>query len=303
MKRYITLLLLSATLCVSCQKLFYTSVKGEPIGFTASNATLSWTSDDILKISCPEATISKSTQKWADYFVPGGGMSRVSISPKGEKTDLLWGNGLHHFYAASPGGNIDGNVVSANISSVQDSDNPFSASFGYLAATAESIRGEMPVNLVFFPMFTTLEFSVGPGDFPAAVLSGFRLESTGGPLAGGYTNTLSTQGDPSITVDSATTSSEITVNMAPVTIETGQTYRITVIALPKDLSGLTAYFLVNGEERALPLVDQNGNPLVVAAFQRATITADGFLTPDETEGAAKINVTIESQDVIDITLL
>ena len=102
---------------------------------------------------------------------------------------------------------------------------------------------------------------------------------------------LSAHAAPSVTIDPSTTSPEITIPL-DLTVHGGETLVLTVAALPQDLTNLTAYFTVNGEEHALPLVDQAGNPLTISAFQNVTITADGIL---DAEGL--FTVSIEGQDV------
>ena len=99
---------MAALLLVSCEKWTYTS-RGKPISFTASQTAINWTSDDVIRIFCPQAFGSGSE---ADYTIQGS-----TLTPKG--TQLRWGDGIHSFYAVYPAGEISGNVVSANIPSTQ----------------------------------------------------------------------------------------------------------------------------------------------------------------------------------------
>ena len=171
-----------------------------------------------------------------------------------------------------------------------------------MVAAAEAIRSQDAVALQFQPLYTTLEFVVGPGDYSGIEVSAFRLESAGGgALAGGFKAALAAQADPALTIGPST-SSQITVDINPVILDAGQTIKVTVVALPKDLTNLTAYFTVDGEKQALPLVDEAGNPIVVPACRKTTITATDFLSPAYDEGASRFKVTIEGQDVDDYTL-
>lgn len=275
MIRMTYLLLAAAALTVSCQKETFTS-KWKPISFTATEVT-----GDI-RINCAQATISGSSQRWADYTVSGS-----SVSPKETGTELRWGNALHHFYAVSPANEITGNTVVITIPNIQDAGTPLR----FMAAAAEAARRPEPVDLAFQPLSTTLEFTVSVAD-AQAVVTGFRLATAGGnALAGGFTAALSAHAAPSVTIDPSTTSPEITIPL-DLTVHGGETLVLTVAALPQDLTNLTAYFTVNGEEHALPLVDQAGNPLAISAFQNVTITADGIL---DAEGL--FTVSIEGQDV------
>lgn len=290
MKKFLGLLLFAAVSLVSCEKLYNTS-KWKPVSFTASGAVSELSADDIVRITCSECTVSGSSQKWADYTVPMGGASLVPLDAPG--SELRWGNALHHFYAVYPVSDVAGNVLSGIIPKIQNAESQRLSL--YMAAAAEAIRSEQPVDLKFIPLYTTLEFSVSAGESDV-VVSGFRLVSEGGALAGGFQAALSAQGDPSVTIGPST-SSEITVSLGSdgsVAVNKGGTLIVTVIALPKDLTNLTAYFIVNGKEKALPLVNQNGVPLVVSGGKKTRIIARDFLTPEQ-EGFFKIS--IESQDV------
>ena len=274
---------MAALLLVSCEKWTYTS-RGKPISFTAQQTAMNWTSDDVVRISSPQASGSVSG---ADYTIQGS-----TLTAKG--TQLRWGDGIHYFYAVYPAGEISGNVVSANIPSTQNA-----GTKGIMVAAAEAIRSQDPVVLPFKPLYTTLEFVVGSGDYSGIEVSGFRLESAGGgALAGGFKAALDAQADPAVTIDPST-SSQITVELSPVILNAGQTLRITVVALPKDLTNLTAYFVVDGEERDLPLVNDYGAPIVIPACHKTTIISNDFLAPEYVEGSARFKVTIEGQDVDD----
>ena len=262
MKKFLVLLLFSAVALVSCEK-FYSTSKGKPVTFNTSIPA-----GDSLIISCSECSL------------------------KGD--ELLWGDGLHHFYAVSPSGEITGNVATINIPSTQNA-----GTKGFKVAAAEAIRGPEPVVLSFQPVSTTLEFVVGPGDYADVEVSGFRLESAGGVLAGKFTATLTPEKAPAIIIDFASTSPEITVETGTVSLRAGDTMKITVTAMPQDLTNLTAYFTVDGEERALSLVDSSGFPMVFPACQKATITAIGFFAPEQ-EGL--FQVRIQGQDVEDIEI-
>ena len=285
MRKMFGLLLFAAVSLISCEKWVSTS-KGKPIDFTTSNITIY---DGSIRIACQQATISGSSQKWADYVAAG----QSSLQAKESGTELLWGNALHYFFAVYPSGDINDNVVSANIPTTQTGDTR-----GPAAAAAEDIRGPQAVNLPFKPMYTTVEFVVGPGPDESATVSGFRLESAGGgALAGGFTAALSAQADPAYTITSP--SSQVTIPISATTIPAGQTIKLTVIGLPQDLLNLTAYFIVDGEERPLPLVDKYDNPMVIPGCRTTTITATDFLAPEMVEGSARFTVTIEGQDIDD----
>lgn len=279
---------MAALLLVSCGKWTYTS-KGKPISFTFSQTAMNWTSDDVIRVNSPQAS---GPGGGADYTIQGN-----SLTPVG--TQLRWGDGLHSFYAVYPAGEISGNVVSANIPSTQNA-----GTKGVMVAYAEAIRSQEAVNLPFQHLYTTIEFVVGTGNFDGIEVSGFRLESAGGgALAGGFKAALAAQADPAVTIDPASTSSQITVTLDPKgtnPLIMGEIMKITVIALPQALTNLTAYFTVDGQDVSLPLTDSSGNPITVQPGQTVDITALGLLTPQGTgpEPEVPVNITISIDGLV-----
>lgn len=312
LKRSFVLLLFLAVTAVSCCKHNngYEGYKGKSITFSTSRtvdtkATFSypdgickiyWENGDVIRIYSPDAIASGGSQNWADYgiSVQGG----LAIFPKIKGNELQWGgDGQHHFYAVFPVGDLNGNTVTANIPSTQTTQEarslvdesyeffPMLSQYGYMAAAAEVIPNADPVNLVFKPMFTTICFCVSSNGDDDVVVSGFRLESAGGgALAGGFTAALSAQADPAITINPASTSSSIDVTLdpdGPFNLQKDARLIVSVIVLPQDLTNLTAYFTVNGQDVALPLAGSDGNPIVIHPGQYVNIMALGLLTPGD----------------------
>ena len=308
LKKSFVLLLFTAAVSVSCCKSNDPSdpLKGKPVQFTTAKAVntkasfhwqqpdgkyqILWENGDIIRISSPEAS-------WADYQIEV--QAALNITPKTNGSELLWGSGLHHFYAVYPSCDINGNTVSVTIPSTQGTQfvgslagdsreyRPLLSQYGYMAAAAEASPTNDPVSLTFNPLFTTLQFYVSSEAESYVQVSGFRLESAGGgALAGSFTAALAAQADPAISINPATTSSQITVTLDPQgsnPLIPGETMKITAIALPQDLTNLTAYFTVDGQEIALPLSDDNGNPIIVHPGQTVDISAYGLLTPQGTD--------------------
>ena len=153
-----------------------------------------------------------------------------------------------------------------------------------MGAAAQAQPDAASVHLAFKPFFSILEFVVSPGDNADVEVTGFRLAVQDGSkvvLAGDYTVALATQLASGINVDYTTTSGEIAIQFGDgsVKVERGKTLTFSVTALPVDLSGLTAYFTVDGKEIALPLVNKDGSPIVFPAGQKARIRALGALAP------------------------
>ena len=326
LKKSFVLLLFVAAVSVSCCKPSEPSdpFKGKPIQFTTARAVTTkasfngkqpdgkyqivWENGDVLRISSPEVS-------WADYLISI--QSNLSLSPKTNGTELRWGTGLHHFYAVYPSCDINGNVVSANIPSIQGSvlllslveeeDReyaPLLSQYGFMAAAAEASPSNDPVSLSFNPLFCALQFYVSSEAEEPVQVSGFRVESAGGgALAGCFTAALAAQADPAVTIDPATTSPQITVTLdsdSSHPLLQGAVMKITAIALPQDLTNLTAYFTVNGQEIALPLVDNDGNPITVHPGQTVDVVAYGLLTPEGTdpEPETPVGITISIDGIV-----
>ena len=327
MKHLFKLLLLAVVvLFSSCQKQESFTYEGKAISFLASTSNINtktayqgstqngkeailWEDGDTFTVFSNEASIAGSSRKWANYKVTVSGGVATAVSPVSD--ELLWGRGLHHFYALYPAGDVSGNTVSATIPASQDltqtSPGVFATNLsqnGYMAAAADGNPGDPTVLLNFKPMFTTLEFVVGPGYDVDAVVSGFRLVVSEGSrtvLSGKFSATLSAQADPQVSVDYSSATNEIKVNFGEsVTVNKGESLKFTILALPAELTDLVAVFTLDGVERSFPLVDQNGNPIVIPAGQKARITALGILDPAVIRPA--FSVAIEGQDVTDFSL-
>lgn len=297
---------MAAALTVSCEQQEQPSHSGKAVRFTTSVGTKTslqgyaqdgieavlWEDGDVFTVWSDQATVSGSTQKSADYKVSAAGGAATAVNPASEGVELLWGDGLHSFYAGYPAGHIDGNKLSGKIPSVQalrsSGDNVFApklSEYGFMGAAAQAQPDAASVHLAFKPFFSILEFEVSPGDAADVTVTGFRLAAQDGSkvvLAGNYTALLATQLASEVNVDYSTTSSEIEVKFGEgsVIVEKGKTLTFSVTALPVDLSGLTAYFTVDGKEKGLPLVKKDGSPIVFPAGQKAHIRALGALAPE-----------------------
>ena len=318
MKRILGLLILAAVLSVSCEKQDTQSpYMGKAVRFTTSVGTktsysgtvanqkeaIFWTDGDVFTVSCEEANFADASKTTADYRVTASAGVATAVDPKTSGDEILWGEGTHHFFAAYPSGHLNGNVLSANISSSQrvteTSDRVFAPSlsdYGYMVASATA-EPESTVSLVFKPIFSTLEFTVSPGPYADVVVSGFRLTSDPGAIAGSFQATIS---DSAPVITTSSPSSMIMLNFGGnVTVNRDQTLTFSVIALPSELKNLKAIFTVDGQSIELPL--KNGDDYITfAAGKKSRINALGILGPEAT--AAGITTVINDQDVDDYTI-
>ena len=166
------------------------------------------------------------------------------------------------------------------------------------AATATKATGV--VSLSFKPSFSTIEFIVGPGPNAEAVVSGFRLESSSGPIAGDFNATLSTSSPYySGFKDSETSISVRFGESGSVSLGRNDRLTFTVITLPKDMTNLTAYFTVDNKEVSIPL--KSGESFITfRAGRKSRINAPAVFGPEAVE--AGITTVIEGQDIDEYSL-
>lgn len=329
MKKLFWLLIAAAALFISCQQDNEFSYEGKPVRFSATSSSINtktayqgtvsngkeailWEDGDVFRVQSKEASVAESSQIWADYAVKASEQGQaIAVSPV--SSELLWGSGAHHFYAVYPAGVINDNVVKASIpktqKAIQKDANTFVpdlSKYGYMVAATDASPSDDAVTLNFKPVFTTLEFTVSPGNDADVVVSGFCLKVKDGSkqvISGGFNATLSAQEDPKISIDYTDAKGEVEVvfgQTGEVKVNKGETLTFSVLALPVQMSNLTAVFTVNGKEISLPLVNEDGSPITFEAGQKARVRAIGALNPK-----AKLiafSVLIESQDVKDYDL-
>ena len=316
MKKLVGLLILAAVLSVSCEQQDIQSLsQRKAVNFTTTVGTktsysgqvvnqkeaINWTDGDTFTITCAQTTPSIATYK---VTAPSG--IATAVTPNTPVDEITWGDGTHTFYAAYPAGNLTGNVLNANISNSQTvtrvSDGVYAPSLssnGYMVAAATANPEAASVQLVFKPVFSTLEFTVGPGDNADVVISEFSLVASSNAIAGSYQVTLSADSDPAISTSSSSTLISISFAGGNVTVNRGQTLTFSVIALPTALTGLKARFKVNGEAKEFELKTADG-PISFAAGKKSRINAPAILGPEAV--AAGITAVIDDQGVDDYTI-
>ncbi|MCR4863861.1 MAG: fimbrillin family protein [Bacteroidales bacterium] len=330
MKKLSGLLFLAAVLFASCERQEQPTIQGKAVKFITSAVSVNtktsykgeaqngiedilWDDGDTFTVWSDQASVAGASQKWADYKVKAEGGAATAVYPGREGVELLWGEGLHQFYALYPAGEMDGSRLCANIPNFQHTIEaegnvflPNLSEYGYMAASAETNPSEAPVKLLFTPMFSTLEFTVSAGPDAQVDVTGFRLTSGEGSkqvLAGDFNAVLAPNADLDVDIDYTNTSGEIRVSLGDhrkVRLEKGKTMTISVVTLPVNLSHLTAIFTVNSKDVQIPLVDSDGNYLCFPAGEKARINALGVLEPEAQP--ATFTVAIRGHRVTEYTV-
>ncbi|MBP5335368.1 MAG: fimbrillin family protein [Bacteroidales bacterium] len=327
MKKLFGFLLLAAAMLVSCEQQELPSSSGKAVRFTTSVGTktsfagvtqngvegLLWENGDTFTVWSEEASVSGSTQKWANYKVAAKDGVATAVNPAKEGVELLWGKDKHTFYAAYPAGKLNGNVIKAYIPEYQvvkeTEDNvfiPVLSEYGYMYAVAQATPEESSVKLPFTPLFNTFEFIVSPGEKTDALVSAFRLEVQNGSkqtLAGNFETTLSPIIEPKVEIDYTNATGVVKLQFGDhrsIKVPKGTTLTFSVITYPVAMGHLTAVFTVDGKEIALPLADKDGNYFKFEPGQKARIRALGALGPEAQ--AAGITVVLKGQNVNDFDM-
>ena len=272
---------------------------------------INWVTGDLFTVWCDQAYVPESGQKYATYRVTAG--TTPSAKPQDSAIQLMWGEGTHTFYAGYPMSTITREVLSGTIPGTQRVNlkngvyHPQMSS-AYMGAAAEATPEKGSVSLNFKPLFSAIEFTVGPGPSTSVDLKGFKLKVKEGSktaLAGDFKATLSAKEDPKIEVvydGENGTFQEISVNFGgaeSVKINPSETITFTVLAIAQDLSDLVAVFTLADEELTFPLQKDN-KPITFAAGKKSRINAPGILGPEAKE--AGITITNSSQDIDDYTI-
>ena len=207
-----------------------------------------------------------------------------------EKAGLAWGEGAHDFFAVSPapsednGTSLEENAFNGLVPSVQNGV-PDQSLICLLAAARgiEESRDEA-VTLAFRPAFTALSVTLSLEDDHPVPLHTFRLESTGGPVAGPFRATMDEEGWTFAAYGETADAVSIDLDR---TLERDTPFTFTVLCLPLDLSGLKAVFETAYGTKTLTLSRKDGAPLVFPACHKARIT--GLVLP----GAPDISFTLD----------
>ena len=330
MKKFFSPLLFAAVLLISCeqQEISQPLPKGKAIEFSMPSGAVNtktaygevdgkkqaidWVTGDLFTVWCDQAYVPDSDKKYATYRVTAG--NTPSAKPQDSAVQLMWGDGTHTFYAGYPMSTITREVLSGTIPGTQRVNlkngvyAPALSTYGYMGAAAEATPEKGSVSLNFKPLFSAIEFTVGPGPSTSVVIKDFKLKAKEGSktaLAGDFKATLSAKEDPKIVVNyegENGTFQEISVKFGSaesVTIPASGTITFTVLAIAQDLSDLTAVFTLEDEVLEFPL-KKDDKPITFAAGKKSRINAPGILGPEAKE--AGITITNSSQDIDDYTI-
>lgn len=250
-------------------KTSYGSIDGTGQAFQMLN----WEEGDRIRLYSPQAVkIYTENEHFADYEVNTtetvgtvsiARMLAVEEQSSAGSNGLGWTEGMHYFYGLYPSpqsnahaamaageGNsvsITGSIPAAQtLSWAADGSTIVGSpdmSYAYMYASASAQPADGGVDLSFSPMFTAFQFEVGPGENDSVRLTRFRLSTSDAtkPLSGTF-SISGEQGNEVISCTGAVSSPTVlTVNM-DISLTTGKTLVLTVLALPHDLTQLTVSF-------------------------------------------------------------
>ncbi len=248
---------------------------------------IDWEKGDRIRIASPQAHRADGDERpFADYRVEtvrtDGSSSFATVTPDGP-SGLCWGEGEHSFHAVNPAPeeeDIDladslfqGRIPAGQVLSWDGGEGRPDPHLLTLLASAEGVKTEETVSLAFRPAFTAVSFSISLDDANPVPISSFRLESSGGPLAGSFRTGWTGNAVPEAGEDA---SAVISVALDR-TIEKGRPITFTVICLPLALSGLKAVFETGYGTKSLTLSYSDGTPVTFPACSKARIT--GLVLP------------------------
>ena len=268
---------------------------------------INWTADDQIRIYSPTAARRVGVEQglaeaeryyWADYKIIPDASDKTKATIEnliddgnGLGNGLAWERGKesksHSFYAIYPlnGNSVPtdgtGNTIDGAKGTFADLTIPDTQAFsekgnleqyGYMTAYAEGKGTDKEIKLDFSPAFTAFEISIRSAD-AAIALTSFQLTAADDApaLTGDFAANYDASGVRTFDCTEADGRS-ISVNLsgksAPAASE-NKDLVFTVLALPQDLTGLTASFTFGGNTRSLKLnysssyegTDEGGNPL------------------------------------------
>ena len=196
-----------------------------------------WRSGDRVEVISPQTTPQRAT---VEVRVSGATESEADLSDTG----MVWGEGLHDFYAFYPSGAIranSGSIVVAAVPAVQTCNNgECNMRYAYMSACAEGVERGGEVSFAFRPLMTTVTVSVGFSE--AVEVQKLVLSSENDAVAGQFTHDIATGGS---TVDPDRSSNVLALHLTTgsvpyIKLNAGSKIVVTAFMLPQDIRGLTS---------------------------------------------------------------
>mgnify|MGYP005906916877 FL=1 len=195
-----------------------------------------WRSGDRVEVISPQTTPQRAT---VEVRVSGATESEADLSDTG----MVWGEGLHDFYAFYPSGAIRanaGSIVVAAVPAVQTCNNgECNMQYACMSACAEDVAQGEVVSFAFRPLMTTVVVSVGFSE--TVEVQKLVLSSANDAVAGQFTHDIAANVS---TVDPDRRSNVLALHLttgdAPyIRINAGSKIVVTAFMLPQDIRGLT----------------------------------------------------------------
>ena len=195
-----------------------------------------WRSGDRVEVISPQTAPQRAT---VEVRVSGATESEADLSDTG----MVWGEGLHDFYAFYPSGAIRanaGSIVVAAVPAVQTCNNgECNMQYACMSACAEDVAQGEVVSFAFRPLMTTVAVSVGFSE--TVEVQKLVLSSANDAVAGQFTHDIAANVS---TVDPDRRSNVLALHLttgdAPyIRINAGSKIVVTAFMLPQDIRGLT----------------------------------------------------------------
>ena len=181
---------------------------------TGGAERIDWLDGDEITIACDKATLVSGSGNASEYSIIGGTVNSryhyASISPK-DGNGLQWGTGNHDFYAMYPsstqnsnatiavaasGATVSGSIPAAQSATLSGYIFKPDMDYAYMYAVAAGVTPGSEVNLDFYPLVTTLEFTLltKAGDAITSNLTSVVLSSANNTLTGSFSAPLTAGG-------------------------------------------------------------------------------------------------------------
>ena len=286
---------------------------GGSIVSTSNYERIDWVAgSDRIRILCAAAG-NGPTADYAIAGTPtaSGAKSSAGITPVAE-SGLQWGTGDHYFYAMYPAPGMSSNYGFTDNNPVLESTARLEAASGNMATLTGVIPAEQEaflpeggrefkanmnyaymyaatkvnarlgqggeVALAFKPLATTIEFTfLTPADDAISrLLTSVTLTSSTCPLAGSFAAVLSCEGGaPEVTVQNPVNEITVTLPDRGVRLNSSFPYKVTLLALPVDLTDLTLTLIFTGGVRRTLELKNNGDFITVPAGKKVYIRSLG----------------------------
>ena len=267
---------------------------------TTTYERIDWVVNDLFQVVSDVAR-TQTSAAFADYKVTSEShvienrVSHASVAEAGTES-LYWGDGANTFYALYPspatsgaqsgiaitttttGAGFTGVIPATQVVTKQASTDIYQPDMrcAYMWAAVSASSSSTDVNLAFKPAMTALEFRLGNPDSETLKIKKLTLSSESVALTGSFTGAInkSTLACTFSCPAMSTSNNQIEIEFSPVLeIPSGESQRVTALALPQNLTGLTVQLtLADDQTRTLDLKNETGDWYTFTGTKKYHIT-------------------------------